>query len=361
MQSFVDLKRTFDSQPAQIGVLLQRIDVGRGREELHRDQAPQLLQALAEQTRIESIRSSSAIEGIDVPSDRAVRLANAPHLKFRNRNEKEFAGYRDAIDYVVRLGVWNYPTIGLALHLHRLLYRHTDGRGGQLKDEDNEISHRDEHGRRFTVFHPVDHGRTPFFIKELMDRYQEAARNRVAHPLVLLAAFIVDFLAIHPVIDGNGRVARLLTAHELLRLDYGVVRYVSIEQRILETKNSYYTALESSQREWHTSEHSIWPWTTYLLEVLTEAYDDFEARVAASGSGLSKQERVRDHVLNAGPPRFTFRELTSALPGISAPTIRLVLNGLRDEGLVRTEGKGAGAVWIRIEPNEGRPLRSDQT
>lgn len=350
MQSFVDLERIFDHQPAQIGVLLQRIDVGRGREELYRDQAPQLLRALSEQTRIESIRASSAIEGVDVPSDRAARLANVPELTFRNRNEKEFAGYRDAIDYVVRLGTWDYPTVGSALHLHRLLYRHTDGRGDYLKDEDNEISDRDEHGRRFTVFHPVDYRQTPFFINELMVRYRDASENQVAHPLVLLAAFIVDFLAIHPVIDGNGRVARLLTAYELLRLDYGVVRYVSIEQRIYETKNSYYMALESSQRGWHTAEHSIWPWTKYLLEVLTEAYHDFEARVAAAGSGLTKQERVREHVLSAGPSRFTFRELTRALPDVSAPTIRIVLNQLRDEGRVRTEGKGAGAAWIRMAP-----------
>ena len=49
------------------------------------------------------------------------------------------------------------------------------------------------------------------------------------------------------------------------------------------------------------------------------------------------------------------RKLKGALPGKSAPTIRLVLNELRDEGLVRTEGKGAGAAWIRNEPNEGLP------
>ena len=349
MQSFVDIQETFNQQPAEIGVLLQRIDVGRGREELYRDQAPQPLKALAEQARIESIRASSAIEGVDVPSARVARLAKAPEPRFRNRNEREFAGYRDAIDYVIRLEAWDYPTVGQALHLHRLLYRHTDGHGGSLKSEDNEISDRDEHGRRFTVFHTVGHRQTPFFIKELMVRYQEASKNRAAHPLVLLAAFIVDFLAIHPVIDGNGRVARLLTAYELLRLDYGVVSYVSIEQRIYETKNSYYTALKGSQKGWHASEHSIWPWTKYLLEVLTEAYDDFEARVAAAGSGLTKQERVRDHVLNAGPTRFSFRELAGALPGVSAPTIRIALNELRDEGLIRTEGRGAGATWVRDE------------
>lgn len=180
-----------------------------------------------------------------------------------------------------------------------------------------------------------------------MDRYAIADREQVAHPLVLLAALILDFLAIHPVLDGNGRVARLLTAYELLRLDYGVVRYVSIEQRIFETKNSYFAALERSQRDWHEADHSIWPWAEYLLEVIAEAYEDFEARIASAGTATTKQERVRIQILERGPSEFRFRELKAALPDISDPTLRLVLNELRDAGLIRASGQGGGAIWIR--------------
>jgi Fic family protein len=149
------------------------------------------------------------------------------------------------------------------------------------------------------------------------------------------------------VLDGNGRVARLLTAHELMRSDYGVARCVSVEQRMYETKNAYYGVLFESQVDWHEGGHSIWPWTEYLLEVLSEAYDDFEARVAAAGAGKSKQQRVREQILENGPASFKFRELKPTLPGVSDATVRLVLNELRRQGLVRTEGRGAGAVWIR--------------
>lgn len=348
MKSFTDTG-IYDGQPARIGVLLQRIDVGRGREQLYRDQAPQLLESLAENARIESIRASNAIEGIEVGTERAVRLAGANQPRFRNRNEKEFAGYRDAIDYVVGLEHQESPTLGLTLHLHRQIYRHSGGRGGDLKQGDNEIAERDEQGNRRVIFRPVSHQETPFFIEELMTRYRLAGEEEAAHPLVLLAALALDFLAIHPVADGNGRIARLLTAYELLRLDYGVARYVSIEQRIYETKNAYYASLYESQLGWHEGEHSLWPWTEYLLRVLVEAYDDFEARVAAAGSGMSKQARVREHVLSSGPSRFRFRELRPALPDVSDATLRLVLSQLKAEGLLRTEGHGAGAVWIRTE------------
>ncbi|MGI8730924.1 MAG: Fic family protein [Solirubrobacteraceae bacterium] len=233
------------------------------------------------------------------------------------------------------------------LHLHRQLYRHSGGRGGYLKQEDNEIADRDDQGRPRIVFRPVTHTKTPFYLQELMTRYEQACEERAAHPLVLLAAFVLDLLAIHPVLDGNGRVARLLTAAELMRTGYGVVRYVSIEQKIFETKNAYYGALRESQRAWPERGHSIWPWTEYLLEVLSEAYDDFEARVAAAAPGKSKQQRVREQILETGPTRFKLRELKLALPDVSEATIRLVLDELRQQRLIRTEGRGVGAVWIR--------------
>jgi Fic family protein len=126
--------------------------VGRGREELYADQLPELLRSLAERTRVDSIRASTALEGVDVEEGRARRLAADPDARIRNRNE---------------------------------------------------------HGRRVVIFEPPPWRDTEFLLRELVDRYNEACDQSAAHPLVLLGAFIVDFLAIHPVADGNGRLARL--------------------------------------------------------------------------------------------------------------------------------------------------------
>jgi len=43
MQSFVDLDKTFRSQPRALGAVLARIDTGRGQERLFEDQRPELL------------------------------------------------------------------------------------------------------------------------------------------------------------------------------------------------------------------------------------------------------------------------------------------------------------------------------
>lgn len=155
-------------------------------------------------------------------------------------------------------------------------------------------------------------------------------------------------LAIHPVADGNGRLARLLTTYELLNHDYGVARYISLEQRIYDSKNTYYQRLYDSQQGWHTAEHTIWPWVSYLASVLSVAYDDFEASVAAARESVgNKQDRVRRYILEQAPVEFRRRDIERALPGVSVATIRLVLNALRDEGLISVDGGGPGARWRR--------------
>jgi Fic family protein len=350
LKTFVDIDRSLGSQPARVGVLLSRIDVGKGREGLYRDQLPELLGSLAQRTRVESIRASTAIEGYEVGAERAERLAAQPGVRIRNRNEREFAGYRDAIDDLMRTDRPERLSQPFVLHLHRLLYARSGGNGGHYKDADNEIVVYGESGRREVIFRPPSWRETEFLMGELIDRYNGACDVQAAHPVVLLGAFVLDFLAIHPVADGNGRLARLLTTHELLRAGYGVARYVSVEQRIYETKASYYESLRQSQSGWHEAGHDVWAWITYLCSVLGDAYDAFEARVAAARStaGMSKQQIVRRHILALPAGReFKLRDLRTALPGISDPTFRIVLRDLKREGSVAVEGTGPGATWSR--------------
>jgi Fic family protein len=346
MNSFVNLDRTFAGQPRDLGAILARVDTGRGKEQLFVDQRPELLKRLSENARIASITASNAIEGVVVDSERAERIVEgAP--RFRNRSEKEFAGYRDAVDGLMRMTDFESLTVPLVLSLHRQMFAYSGGRGGYLKADANVIVSY-ESGTREVVFTPPGPEETEFLLTELLVRYYKLKADGRTHPLVLIGALILDFLAIHPVADGNGRLARLLTTYELLSAGYGVARYVSIEQRIFDSKNTYYERLYESQRDWHDGVHDIWPWVMYLSQVIEAAYADFEQRVAASSEPEgSKQDRVRRHILDEAPETFRRREIERALPEVSPATIRLVINALRDTGEIVAEGAGPGAKWRR--------------
>jgi Fic family protein len=350
LRSFCDISVRFDSIPVEIVMLLTSIDKSRGAEDLYRAQAPQVLERLAARTRFDSITASSAIEDIVVDDARALALLrDGPHGPYRDRTEGEFAGYRDAVDYLIATEP-EPLTLSLVLHLHRLLMRHAgDPTAGKFKVNDNFIGSKNPDGSRTVIFETVPAGQqTELHVRELVERYEEALAEGKVPPMLLLSALVLDFLAIHPFEEGNGRVARLLTTNELLRHGYGVARYVSIEQRIFDSKNSYYVALRESQSRWSDEQHDLQPWTLYLLRVIQDAYTDFEARVAAGTQliGATKKEQTRNYILTQAPRRFRLAQIADALPDISQATVRDALNELRSEGVL-TAGRGRSAMWER--------------
>src|SRR5574337_1008261 len=116
-------------------------------------------------------------------------------------------------------------------------------------------------------------------MKEFTELYDDAITERKVPPLLLLGAFNLDFLCIHPFRDGNGRVSRLLLLLQCYHLGFDVGRYISLERLIEQNKERYYETLEQSSQDWHEGRHDPWPFVNYLLFILKTAYREFEERV----------------------------------------------------------------------------------
>ncbi|MCA0438522.1 MAG: Fic family protein [Actinobacteria bacterium] len=348
MHSFVDLDRVLGVVPAPLVMTLRDIDRGQGSEGLYLHQVPDLLTELAHRARVASITSSSALEGIVVKSRTraAAIIANKP-IELRTRSEQELAGYRAALDYLFA-EEWRPLNVGLLLHLHRLLFADTKASGGTFKKSDNLVVDRSPDGVQTVRFKPVPAARTEHYAAELVDRYVAATEANRHHPVLLVGLFVLDLLIIHPFDDGNGRVARALTNALLAEAGYGVGRYVSLEQLIAESADDYCRALLDSTHDWDDHAHDPWPWLAYFCTLLARGYARFAEGVSADRTGGTKAERVREHVLRHGTTVFAISDIRAALPGISDPTIRLVLNELKDEGLLKPQGTGRSAVWLRV-------------
>jgi len=137
-QGFADVDGLIGTVPAGVVTRLSVVDAGRGSDALYADQLPGLLKELADAARVESVIASSAIEGIVVEQARAERIVRGADQRLRVRSEKELAGYRDALDYLFQDDP-GHISVGLILHLHRLLFRRTGGGGGQFKTVDNLV------------------------------------------------------------------------------------------------------------------------------------------------------------------------------------------------------------------------------
>jgi Fic family protein len=348
VRNFADLDRAIGRVPAAIVTRLSTIDIGRGSEALYRDQLPGLLSELANRARVASITASSAIEGVVVPdAGRAERIIQGQARALRTRSEQELAGYRDAMDYLFQHD-WRPLNAGLLLHLHRLLFGHTKADGGRFKVHDNLVVDRAPDGSTAVRFRPVPAGQTEFFVHDLIDRYRDAITAGNHHPVLLTGLFALDLLVIHPFEDGNGRVARVITNALLADAGYTVARYVSLEQAVADSADAYYQALLDSTHGWHDEAADPWPWLGYFVDTLASVYALFAERAAAGRNGGTKQERVREHVLRHARRSFSVADLRTALPGVSDPTIRLVLDRLRREGAIAVDGTGRSATWRRL-------------
>lgn len=317
----------------------------RGKETLFTQQSPQVLQELRERAVIQSTESSNRIEGVVAPAQR-IRDLVAKRTEPANRSEQEIAGYRDVLNTIHTNFVDMQFTSNLVLQLHRDLFQFVPGGGGHWKLSHNDITETRPDGTTLIRFKPLAPHLVPDAMAQLHDRYRADLETSAIDPLLLVPAYVLDFLCIHPFADGNGRMARLLTLLLLYQAGYKVGRYISLETAIEATKEGYYDSLFASSQAWHEARHSLVPWWEYFVGVmLVKAYRQFEERVGVTNARRgAKRDMVRDAV-NRLPNRFCYADLERALPAISRPTIARALRELRDEGSIRCLTSGRDAMW----------------
>ena len=320
----------------------------RGRQVIYSRQSPEVLETLRRAALVQSAESSNRIEGVTVALERLPGLI-AKTTKPRDRSEQEVAGYRDVLAEIHAHHDRLKLSPNLIKNWHRMVYRYTSEKGGEWKKKDNAIIEIRPGGRQVVRFQPVSALATPKFMDRLIALFHQALEEGKADPLFLIAAFVLDFECIHPFIDGNGRIGRLLTLLLLYQSGYEVGRYISLERIVEESKETYYETLNKSSQGWHQAEHDLRPWWNYFLGTLHAAYKEFEARVGTITSARgAKREMVRNTIRRL-PERFNIGDLIQECPGISRPTLKRALAELSQQKKIRPLGKGPNAQWERIK------------
>jgi Fic family protein len=330
--------------PIEMGGLLQKLGEFKGRQDLFQRQTQQVLKTLKQTAVIESTESSNRIEGITVPAKRFRELMAHP-TKPKDRSEAEIMGYREVLSRIHTKPESFSIDEKTILEFHKQIYAKTDMPAGQWKKRDNTIEERLPDGRWVTRFVPVSARETPFYMKELCIRFNRLWDKRQISPQILIPAFVLDFLSIHPFTDGNGRVSRLLTVLLLHQSGYTVGRYISIERLIEESKETYYEVLRKSSQGWQVGRHTLKPWWEYSLGILIGAYQEFEERVGAITSKRGAKTIMVEETIRNLPVAFGISDIERLCPAVSRDMIRNVLNRLRQEGYLFCKGTGRRALW----------------
>lgn len=330
--------------PASTAWYLADLSEFRGMQELYTRQSPQQLKALRERALIESAVSSNRIEGVSIDTSRVRHVLVAPKPLFRDRDEEEVRGYRDALS-LIHESVDKLPLSEAALcELHRL----TRGQiwdAGQYKDKDGDIIERYPDGRDRVRFRTVSATGTPTAMAQLVTDWQHCLDERWIHPLIALAAFNLDFLCIHPFRDGNGRVSRLVLLLQCYQSGYEAGRYISLERLIEQNKDRYYEALEQSSQGWHEGKHDPWPYINYLLSILKLAYREFSEHVGEIKAPRGAKTGLVLAALKRFSAEFTVSQVEQACLGVSRDMVRRVLREQQAAGAVLCHGRGPAARW----------------
>ncbi len=318
----------------------------KGKQGLYLKQKPETLDKLVKIAKVQSTESSNEIEGIRTTNTRLKQLVSEKTTP-KNRDEQEIAGYRDALAVIHESFEYIPLTPNYLLQLHKILYSHSvKNVGGKFKNVQNYISATDSEGKQITLFTPPAPYETSDMVSELCDEFNRAIAECDVDPLLLIPIFIHDFLCIHPFLDGNGRMSRLLTTLLLYRSGYMVGKYISLEAKIAKNKNLYYDALELSQARWHEGNDDPTPFIKYLLGTIISAYRDFEDRIEIIGDKDSAMDVVAKAVATR-IGKFTKADIAALCPSISVSSVESSLKELVRSGNVTKHGKGRSTFYTR--------------
>ncbi|WP_416864893.1 MAG: Fic family protein [Imperialibacter sp.] len=304
---------------------------------------------------IESIGSSTRIEGATLTDAEVEKLLKSLKItKLTTREQQEVVGYFETLQVILD----NYKDIALSeryIHqLHGMLLKHSgkdQSHKGQYKTLSNQVVANYPDGTQRTIFKTTDPSSTSREMEELLNWTDERLTKADMHPVMITAAFVYEFLSIHPYQDGNGRLSRLLTTLLLMQQGYGFIQYVSFEHIIEERKEDYYRALMEGQKNRYKKTEKIDRWILFFLDCLSTLIKRLEAKYEVY-SKLTKELNERQQaVLEFVKKRKAVRmsEIEEAFKTHSRNTLKKDMAYLVNEGLLLKIGERKGTRYHYLE------------
>ncbi len=330
---------------------ISKIDEFKGLWRSFENLSPERLQSLRRVATIESIGSSTRIEGSKL-SDKEVMtlLSNLEIKNFETRDEQEVISYAEVMDIIYLSWEEIKITENHIKQLHRDLLKHSDKdewHRGNYKTSPNNVAAFDDDGNQIgIIFETASPFETGARMKQLIKWFNSAQREGKYHPLLLIGIFIVVLLEIHPFQDGNGRLSRILTTLLLLQAGYVYVPYASLESIIERSKEAYYLALRQTQGNIRTDDQDWIPWLEFFLKSLSKQTDHLKVKMEKEKILLQKipelSLQILEHVKAHG--RITTAEAVN-ITGANRNTIKLHLKNLVKGGHLKLNGSGRSSWY----------------
>ena len=303
----------------------------------YRPLPPETLKSLREYYRVGLTYTSNALEGNSLTeSETKVVIEDGLTIEGKPlRDHYEAVGHAKAYDYIYQITEKEGLTEEDILSLHRLFYQQIDPeKAGQYRNVKVYIS-----GSRYAVSAV---SKIPAEMQKLVKWYNQSEKK--LHPVELASELHKRFVFIHPFIDGNGRMARLLMNLSLLRHGYTIAIIPAI------LRHQYIYSLETA----HTRPEVF---TEFIadrviatqLDLLRLMRDDDTVNdtVKPDVSALSRTEQTILAAISLHPD-YSYEKFADEC-GVSRPTIARTIKNLQARKHIRRIGSDKTGHWEIIK------------
>lgn len=350
----MDISKKIAFQPAIFQDIIQKlgvVDTFKGGWNLIENKEKRYLKELRDIATIQSIGSSTRIEGATLTDEEVKKLLKSVQInKLDKREEQEVVGYYEALELILEY----YETINLSerylhqLHTVLLKYSSKDQRHkGQYKTLSNQVVANYPDGGQKVIFKTTEPHLTASEMHDLIIWTNEQLQEKKLHPILITSVFVYEFLSIHPYQDGNGRLSRLLTTFLLLRQHYNFIEYVSFEHVIENRKEMYYRVLMETQKDRGTNNEILDRWVVFFLDCLIDLTEKLKTKYEIynnlKSSTNDRQKQVLDFINKN--KTIQIKDLKKNLPDYSRNTLKKDLQYLVKEGFILTTGSGRGVRY----------------
>ena len=198
------------------------------------------------------------------------------------------------------------------------------------------------------VFETASPFETPLRMEELITWVNHAYAAKKMHPLLIIAVFVVEFLAVHPFQDGNGRLSRVLTIYLLLKYGYVYAPYSSLEAVIEQNKEGYYLALRQTQGTIKSENPNWQPWVLFFLRALQQQKQRLEVKLEREKLLLGHLPALALQIMELAKSRgrITVKDIVT-LTTANRNTVKKQLASLVENKQLRQSGQGK-ATWYSL-------------
>lgn len=303
---------------------------------------------------IRMAQSSTSIEGNILNQNEVSRVFRGEKIFAPKRDEIEVKNYQKALNFVDEsLKSRRKITPQFILELHRILMKDLlpEEKLGRFRKGPVYVVNINFKPRKDElIYRSPKAKKVPRHIIDLLAWVEKTTKEGLS-PVVQAGIIHYQMATIHPFPDGNGRVARLLTAYHLYLTGLEMKKICVLDSFYNQDRKRYYNALDTGKDYNQRIGVDLTPWLEYFLEGFAAELEKIKEQLDILKFSPKKKEdiflsqdevRIVDFVSNLG--KITSQDVVDILK-VSKRASQMKLKKLVEIGILKKRGKGPSSFY----------------